>query len=187
VKSWLARAWRAVVRADERWQKDRRTFPLFRWIIGIILLATTLPGSHAVGTWWHEHAAVLIAAAVIVFGPSLQSLSIGGFKMDLLKETREDLREVRSIVATLQSQSQGQAQQVGFSADDVIRVVKALGGPENLAKLLSTGADQAASEKDKSADVHADDVLSTFLLLPHHGRSEPPPPVDRADGGEVPS
>lgn len=46
----LVRGWRALVRADDRWQKERRTFPLFRWIIGVILLAITLPGSRAVGT-----------------------------------------------------------------------------------------------------------------------------------------
>jgi hypothetical protein len=29
--------------ADDRWQKERRTFLLLRWIIGIILLVTTIP------------------------------------------------------------------------------------------------------------------------------------------------
>lgn len=51
---------------------------------------------------------MIIFATAIVFGPDLTSLSLGGFKMDLLRETREDLREVRSAVVNLQSQKQAQ-------------------------------------------------------------------------------
>jgi hypothetical protein len=174
------------VRADEWWQKERRTFPLFRWIIGIILLATTLASSTSVSNWWSVHAAVIIFAAVITFGPDLASLSIGGFKMDLLRETREDLREVRSAIASLQAQKQAQSQSQGNTMDDVIRLVKALGGPENVAKLASAGADQAASEKDRASDVAAVQALSPFIRTdPGSGRAQPP--VDRPDDGEVTS
>lgn len=174
------------MRADERWQKERRTFPLFRFIIGIILLATTLPGSTSVSNWWSVHAAVIIFAAVITFGPDLASLSIGGFKMDLLRETREDLREVRSAIANLQVQKQAQSQSQGNTMDDVIRLVQALGGPENVAKLASAGADQAASEKDRASDVVAVQALSPFIRT-GPGSAQAQPPVDHPDDGEVTS
>jgi hypothetical protein len=193
----LVRGWRALVCADDRWQKERRTFPLFRWIIGIILLATTLPDSRAVGTWWHAHAAVIIFAAAIVFGPDLASLSLGGFKMDLLRETREDLREVRSAVVNLQSQKQAQGQSLNVILSGLDRLLERV-GPENIAKLLSVGAEQAASEKDRGTDVPAADALSQFLqttpdqdhlpslgdvLRNAPGEDDDPGPVDQPDTG----
>lgn len=170
------------MRADERWQRDRRTFPLLRWIVGLILLATTLPGAHSASTWWSAHAAVVVIAAVIVFGPDLASLSVGSVKMDLLRETRDDMRDVRGALTALQVQRASLAahQTQGFSMDDLIRLLQSPG--LNLAALINAEAGQVTSEQDKSGDVPAAEVIARFIRTTP-GQDHVPGTVDHPDTG----
>lgn len=89
---------------DRSWGGDRRTFPLFRWAIGLVMLATTLPGAREIAAWWDAHAAVIIFAAVIALAPDLARLEFGGLKMELLRETKTDLREQRTELRELRVQ-----------------------------------------------------------------------------------
>jgi hypothetical protein len=172
-----------VARADERWQRDRRTFPLLRWILGLVLLATTLPGTHSVSVWWSAHAVVVIIAAVVVFGPDLVSLSVGSVKMDLLRETRDDMREVRGALTTLQVQKASLAAQQtqGFSMDDLIRLLQSQ-GVGNLAALINAEAGQVTSEQEKSGDVPAAEVIAKFIQTTPD-QDHVPGTVDHPDTG----
>jgi hypothetical protein len=139
---------------------------------------------------------VIIVAAAIVFGPDLASLSLGGFKMDLLRETSKDLREIRSVVVSLQSQKQAQGQSLNVITSGLDRLLERV-GPETVAKLLNAGAEQAASERGRGTDVPAAAALSQFLQTtpdPDHMPSlrdalrnvsgqDDPGPVDQPDTG----
>lgn len=80
-------------------------FPLFRWAISIGILADTALGSTgSISEWWHAHGVLLIIAAVMALGPEVTRIEFGGMKMELLRETREELRALNTQVNQLQIQ-----------------------------------------------------------------------------------
>jgi hypothetical protein len=97
-----------LVRVDASWREQRKTapFPLFRWTAGIGILIWTAAGSAplSISGWFTAHLPWLIVAGVLMFAPDVARIEFGGMKMDLLRETRSELRELASQVYQMQIQ-----------------------------------------------------------------------------------
>jgi hypothetical protein len=80
-------------------------FPLFRWTASIgILIGTALGSTDGVSRWWHENGVLLIIAAAIAVGPEITRIEFGGMRMELLRETRAEVRALGTQVSQLQVQ-----------------------------------------------------------------------------------
>ena len=186
-QSRARRLWNAIVEADRSWSGDRRTFPLFRWVIGVVMLVTTLPGAHGVATWWDVHAAVIVVAAVLVFGPDLARLEFGGVKMELLRETKADLREhrtelreVRAQLSSVQSQISSQKmtlQQVFTQAakEDVGATL------HEVRDVMDTGEDQRARRGTAIDVMKFMSAQPAFLYRRQQGPVPEPSPAPDAE------
>lgn len=104
----VAAVWRGLVRADTDWSKQRRTapFPLFRWAAAIGILAWTATGNapSSISGWFAAHLPWLIVAGVLTLAPEVVHIEFGGLKLELLRETREELRGLSNQVNQLQIQ-----------------------------------------------------------------------------------
>jgi hypothetical protein len=101
------RGWLYLARLDREWRQQRDTapFPLLRWAAGLgILVSTAGGGSHGVGGWWRAHGVQVIIAAAIAAGPEITRIEFGGMRMELLRETREEVRALGAQVSQLQVQ-----------------------------------------------------------------------------------
>lgn len=103
-----AYVWRGLVRADVGWREQRKTtpFPLFRWAAGIGILVWTATGTapHSISGWFTAHLPWLIVAGVLTLAPEVVRIEFGGMKMELLRETRAELRALTNHVTQLQIQ-----------------------------------------------------------------------------------
>ena len=81
-------------------------FPLFRWAAAIGILTWTATGNapQSISGWFTAHLPWLIVAGVLTLAPEVVRIEFGGLKMELLRETREELRGLSNQVNQLQIQ-----------------------------------------------------------------------------------
>lgn len=161
-----ARAWSYLARVDADWHAKRGTapFPLFRWLAGIgVLISTALGSSHGVGQWWAANAVVLIIAAVVTVGPEITRIEFGGMKMELLRETRDDVRALGTQLNQLQVQQAHAISQASVSNHFYERA-------ETAAKVI-----KEAEEGEEAKRISAADVDWGLFMRPEGGRFFGPP------------
>lgn len=146
----LGRAWLYLVRVDREWREQRgmAPFPLFRWAASIgILISTAVGNTHDVGSWWRTHGVLVIIAAVIAVGPEVTRIEFGGMRMELLRETRE---EVRALGAQL---NQLQVQQAASASTASAGISQTFNGMSAVA-----GVNAATKQGEETPSVPAQDV-----------------------------
>jgi hypothetical protein len=164
-----ARGWRYLLRVDSDWRESRGTapFPLFRWLVAAGLLTWTAIGDpHSLTAWATTHGPWLILAATLALGPQVASISFGWLKMDMLRETREELARVTETLTQLQIQ---QATAAATASAMVQNIKKQKNVTRTAAAAAEVVTDTAKGQEAKR--VPAEDVVNRFLKAPHHGVS----------------
>lgn len=127
----VQQGWLSLVRIDSEWRQQRgmAPFPLFRWALGIgILISTAGDGTHGVGPWWHAHGVLVIVAAAVTVGPEITRIEFGGMRMELLRETREEVRTLGEQVNQLQVQQAAAASTASAGINQTFNGMSAVAG-----------------------------------------------------------
>lgn len=154
--------WRILSDLDRQWREVRRCapMPLARWsaAIGLVIWCAAGP-AHTAGEWFSAHYPWLIVVALLVFGPEVASLKVGSFRMDLLQQTmqdvREDVEDVRGQLVTFQLQLASQAQTANQTVVlDVSKLAQLAedGALRQIGPLVKAGAQAIVSEHDRLDD-----------------------------------
>jgi hypothetical protein len=96
-----------IARTDSEWRQQRGLgpFPLYRWTAGIgVLIWTAVGTTDGISGWWHGYAVWIVITAAGVIGPEVTKVEIGGMKLEMLRETRAELRALNAQVTQLQLQ-----------------------------------------------------------------------------------
>lgn len=127
----LGRAWLCLVRLDHEWREQRgmAPFPLYRWVASIgILISTAVGSTHDVSSWWRTHGVLVIIAAAIAVGPEVTRIEFGGMRMELLRETREEVRALGAQVNQLQVQQAAAASTASAGISQTFNGMSAVAG-----------------------------------------------------------
>jgi hypothetical protein len=147
--------WRGLVRVDTDWSKQRRTapFPLFRWAAAIGILAWTATGNppSSISGWFTAHLPWLIVAGVLTLAPEVVHIEFGGLKLELLRETREELRGLSNQVNQLQIQQAAANANATAGITQVFPVLEAAAGVRAATKQGEETKAVPAEEVDWSA------------------------------------
>ncbi len=81
-------------------------FPLFRWAaaVGILVWTATGTAPHSISDWFTANFPWLLVAGVLTLAPEVVRIEFGGLKMELLRETREDVKALSQQINQLQVQ-----------------------------------------------------------------------------------
>lgn len=118
--------WLRVTRADADWRAKRNSapFPLFRWLAALgIVVWTATGGTHTISEWAASYAPWLIVAGVLAFGPEIASITIGGLKMELLRQNKAEIEKVGAQLQQLQIAQASAVSQSSASASSPVTVI----------------------------------------------------------------
>jgi hypothetical protein len=159
---------------DSEWRRQRgmAPFPLFRWAGGLGILVWTAVGSTGgISGWWHGYAVWLIVAAVTAIGPEIGRLEVGGVKLELLRDTRSELRGLSNQVTQLQIQA-ASASSTSTSGANVYLQATAPAATEMAVETV---------RGDVAPKVPAEEVLAKYTNLSPEDAWRPPPPRPSAE------
>jgi hypothetical protein len=163
----VARVWQGLVRTDADWSMQRKTapFPLFRWTAAIGILVWTATGTtpHSISDWFTAHFPWLLVAGVLALAPEVVRIEFGGLKMELLRETREEVKALSSQVNQLLVQQ--------ASANANASVQQYFAGAATVA-----GVNADIKRGEETTAVPAKDIDWAAYVKAAQDRWRPPPP-----------
>jgi hypothetical protein len=121
----------------------------------LILMWTAVDETGDLSGWAASYAPWLILGGLLAVGPEIASVSFGGFKMEVLRQTREEVARVGQTVQQIQ------LQQATAAAASVQNIKK----QKNVTKTAAAAADVVTdtAKGQEAKRVPAEDVVSRFI------------------------
>jgi hypothetical protein len=174
VSGGLEHGWRGLVTIDADWtaRRNMAPFPLFRWAVGIGILVWTAVGSapHSVSGWFTAYFPWLLVVGIMTLAPEVVRIEFGGLKMELLRETREEVKALADQLVQLQ------IQQAAATSNATATITQNF---TEAAAVAGVTSDVKQGEETKAVPAEEID-WNAFLRRPRYGEADPP-------GGKPPS
>jgi hypothetical protein len=160
----LRQAWQQLARMDTAWRQTRNTapLPLPRWAAALgVFIGLWIAGIPTQATGWICPGAIV---ALLIL-PDAGTISFGGLKLEMLRQNKAEIEQVRERVQHLQLQ---QAAATATASAGVTNNYYAARAAETVAEIIHD-----ANEGESAKVVSAQDVLKRFTVA---GIGEVTPP-----------